>query len=71
MSHVFFFKDLFESIPEYRKTVFLMFLFKNYVEILHEYECGFVKNDNKFSCLDSIKTLLEQNEECLDSMKNE
>ena len=38
-----YFKDLFESIPDYKKIVLLMFLFKNDVNFL--YECGFLKGD--------------------------
>ena len=34
---LFFVKDLFESIPDYRKIVLIMFLFKNDVDLLHEY----------------------------------
>ena len=37
------FKDLFESIPDYRKIVLLMFLIKNDNDLLAE--CGFLKDD--------------------------
>ena len=36
-----YFKNLFDSIPSYRKLVLLMFLFKDDVDFLQE--CGFVK----------------------------
>ena len=36
-------KDLFESKPDYRKVVLLMFSFKNDVDLSSE--IGFVKND--------------------------
>ena len=36
-------KDLFESKPDYRKVVLLMFSFKNDVDLSSE--SGFVKND--------------------------
>ena len=36
-----FFKDIFESIPEYRKIVSLVFLIQIDVNCL--YECGFLK----------------------------
>ena len=35
-----YFKELFESIPDYKKIVLLMFLIKNDVKFL--YECGFL-----------------------------
>ena len=39
MDNKIYFEDLFESIPDYRKIVLLMFLVKNDVSLL--YECGF------------------------------
>ena len=41
-----YFKDLFESIPDYNKIVLLMFLIKNDVNFL--YECRFLKSDINF-----------------------
>ena len=46
MDNVNYFTDLFESIPDYKKIVLLMFLIKNDVKFL--YECGFLKGDIKF-----------------------
>ena len=46
MDNVNFFKDLFESIPDYKKIVLLMFLIINDVNLL--YECGFLKGDINF-----------------------
>ena len=43
MDLVKYFIDLFESIPDYRKVVLLMFLKKNDSDLLNE--CGFMKND--------------------------
>ena len=43
MDNVYYFKDLFESIPVFKKIVFLMFLIKNDVNFLCE--CGFSKGD--------------------------
>ena len=43
MNNVTFFTDLFESIPDYKKIVLLMFLIKNDVNL--SYECGFLKGD--------------------------
>ena len=46
MNNVNYFKDLFESIPDYEKIVLLMFLIKNDVKFL--YEGGFLKGDINF-----------------------
>ena len=43
MNNVKLFNDKFESIPDYRKIVLIMFLTKNDVNLL--YECGFLKGD--------------------------
>ena len=40
MDHVNYFKDLFESLPDYTKTVVLMFIFKNDTDSLTE--CGYI-----------------------------
>ena len=42
MDHVIYFKDFFESIPDYRKIVLLMFLIKNDNDLT---ECRFFKVD--------------------------
>ena len=34
------FKDIFDSIPDYRKKVIILFLIKNYSDLLNE--CGFL-----------------------------
>ena len=41
MDHANYFIDLFESVPDYRKKVVLLFLIKNDVDLF--YECGFFK----------------------------
>ena len=46
MDNVSFFKDLFESIPDYKKVVLLMLLSKN--DIIFLFECGFLKGDINF-----------------------
>ena len=46
MNNVNYFTDLFESIPDYKKPVLLMFLIKNDVNFLNE--CGFLKGDINF-----------------------
>ena len=43
MDHVIYFKDFFESIPEYRRIVLKMFFFKSDVDLLTE--CGYLKKD--------------------------
>ena len=43
MDNVNYFKDFFESIPDYKKIVLLMSLIKNNVNF--SYECGFLKGD--------------------------
>ena len=47
MDNVSYFKDLFESTPNYEKIVLLLFLYKNDVNFL--YECGFLERDIKLS----------------------
>ena len=43
IDNVNYFKDLFESIPDYKKVVLLMFSIKN--DVNFSYECGFLKGD--------------------------
>ena len=69
MDNINYFKDLFKSIPEYRKIVLLVFLIKNDVDLLKE--CGFSKNDNYSLCLDFENILIKQIEKYLDYNKNE
>ena len=69
MNNVNYFKDLFESIPVYKKIVFLMFLSKNDVNFL--YECGFLKGDINFLYKEFKNILLELNEEHLDHVKSQ
>ena len=69
MNNVNYFKDLFESIPDYKKIVLLMFLVKNDVNFL--YECGFLKGDINFLYREFKNISLELNEDYLDYIKNE
>ena len=69
MNNVNYFKNLFESIPDYKKIVLLMFIIKNDVNIL--YECGFLKGDINFLYKEFKNILLEMNEDYLDYIKNE
>ena len=69
MVNINFFKNLFESIPEYRKIVLIIFLIPNDDDLLKE--SGFLKSDinrvkNEFKII-----LMEQNKEYLDHNKNE
>ena len=56
-----YFKDIFESVPDYRKKVLLLFLIKNDNALLTE--CGFLKDDINHLILDFKNKLMEQNEE--------
>ena len=69
MNNTNYFKDLFESIPDYKKIVLLMFLIKNDVDML--YECGFLRGDINFLYKEFKNILLELNEEYLDHIKNQ
>ena len=69
MDNVIYFKDLFESIPDYRKIVLLMFLIRDDKNLLKE--VGFSKNDINFLSLEFKNILLEEYEEYLDYIKNE
>ena len=70
MNNVNCFTDLFESIPDYKKIILLLFLIKNDVKFLLN-ECGFLKGDNNFLYKNFKKKLLELNEDYLDHKKNQ
>ena len=69
MDSINYFKDLFESIPDYEKIVLLMFLIKSDVDIL--YECGFLKVDINFLYKEFQNILLELNEDYVNHFKNQ
>ena len=69
MDNINYFKDLFESLPDYKKIVLLMFLIKNDVNFL--YECGILKGDINFLYEEFKNILLELNEDYLDHIKNQ
>ena len=69
MDKVICFKELFESISDYIKIVFLMFLNKKDDDFLQK--CGYIKNVINCICLEIKKMLMEQNEEYLDCNINE
>ena len=69
MDNIKYFKNLCESIPDYRKIVLVKCLFKNDANLLNE--CGFSKNDINRLSLEFKIISLEQNEEYSDFIKNE
>ena len=69
MNNTNYFKDLFESIPDYRKIVFLLFLIKNDKDLLRE--VGFSDRDINHLNLEFKNILIDQHEKYLDYNKNE
>ena len=63
------FIDMFESIPDYRKIILLLFLIQNYKNLLKE--IGFSKNDINVLNLEFKNILLEEFENYLDYIKNQ
>ena len=70
MSHVIYFRDFFESIPDYRKLVLIIFFQIKNDDIFLQ-ECGFLKSDND-SLTKEFKNvfIIEQIEEFLSGIKN-
>ena len=64
-----YFRDLFESIIDYRKIVLLIFLIQNDKDLLRE--IGFSERNINRLNLEFKNFLLEQHEEYLDYIKNE
>ena len=64
-----FFKDLFESIHDYKKIVLLIFLIQNDKNLLHE--VGFSQRDINRLSLEFKNISLEEFEEYLSYIKNE
>ena len=69
MNYETYFEDMFESIPDYRKTELLKFLIQNDDELLKE--VGFSNDDNKRLSLEFKNNSMEENEEYLDYIKND
>ena len=69
MDNINYFKDMFESIPDYRKIVLIIFLIQYDKNLLKE--VGFSKNDINLINLEFKIVLLEQHEDYLDYIKNE
>ena len=63
------FKDIFESIPDYRKIVLLIFLIQSDKNLLKE--IGFSKNDINLLNFEFKKILLEEFENYLDYIKDQ
>ena len=64
-----YFKDIFESIHDYKKIVLLIFLIQNDKNLIKE--IGFSKNDINLLNLEFKNILIEQNEDFLSYIKNQ
>ena len=69
MDNSIYFKDIFESIHDYKKIVLLIFLIQNDKNLLKE--IGFIKNDINLLDLEFKNILLEEFEDYLSYIKNE
>ena len=69
MNYEKYFKELSESITDYRKIVLLIFLIKNDSKFLQE--CGFLMSDINSLNKEFKNILTEQNDEYLSYIKNE
>ena len=58
MDQIIYFRDIFESIPDYRKIVILEIRMKKEKKLLHE--CGFPKDDINRSGLEFKKSYLKR-----------
>ena len=63
-----YFKDIFKSIPDYRKIVLLIFLIEIDGKLLKE--IGFSKNDIDQLSLECKNILIEEHENYLDYLKH-
>ena len=69
MNNLNYFRDLFESITDYRKIVLLIFLIQNDKNSLKE--IGFSKNNINLLILEFKNILLEEFENYLDYIKDQ
>ena len=69
MNNVNYFRDLFESIHDYRKIVLLIFLIQNDKNLLKE--IGFSKNNINLLNLEFKNILIDEFENYLDYIRNE
>ena len=68
MNTVNYFRDIFESITDYKKIVLLIFLIQNDKNLLKE--IGFSKNDINLLNLEFKNILIEEFENYLDYIKD-
>ena len=69
MNYENYFKDIFESIHDYKKTVLLIFLNQNDKNLLHE--VGFNQRDINRLSIEFKNNLIEEFEDYLSYIKNE
>ena len=69
MNNINYFKDIFESIHDYKKIVLLIFLIQNDKNLLKE--IGFNENDINLLKLEFENILIQQNEILLSYIKNQ
>ena len=69
MNYENYLKDLFESLEDYRKIIFLIFLIQNDKKLKRE--IGFSKKNINRSILKFKNILVDQHEEYVDYIKNE
>ena len=69
MDNINYFKDIFESIHDYKKIVLLIFLIQNDKNLLKE--IGFSINDINLLNVEFRNILIEQNEDFLSYIKNQ
>ena len=69
MDNINSFKEIFESVPDYRKIVIIIFLIKNDRNLLKE--IGFSKSDIIRLFLEFQKFLLGEHEDDLDFIKDQ
>ena len=68
MNHENYFKEIFESIHDYKKIVLIIFLIQNDKNLLKE--IGFSKNDINRLSIEFKNILLEEFEDYLSYIKN-
>ena len=69
MNIINYFKDIFESIHDYKKIVLLIFLIQNNKDLLKE--IGFIENDINLLNKEFENILMSQNENLLSYIKNQ
>ena len=69
MNNINYFKDVFESIPDYRKIILLIFLIQDDKNLLKE--IGFSKNNINLLNLEFKNILIEEFDNYLDYIKDQ